>query len=148
MIKMVRNFPSLAMWCGGNEITPPEDILVPLRDKILPELDGTRWFVDYSNSDAMSYNFLGGNGDGPYGIQPLEVFWQQRTFPFNSEVGSVGTGDYESLKRFIPEENLKVPYHNLAQSQIPFGHTILTRAWATISLLTLTVSQRTLKILV
>lgn len=112
MIKMVRNFPSLAMWCGGNEITPPEDILVPLRDKILPELDGTRWFVDYSNSDAMSYNFLGGNGDGPYGIQPLEVFWQQRTFPFNSEVGSVGTGDYESLKRFIPEENLKVPYHN------------------------------------
>jgi hypothetical protein len=63
MIKMVRNFPSLAMWCGGNEITPPEDILVPLRDKILPELDGTRWFVDYSNSDAMSYNFLGGNGD-------------------------------------------------------------------------------------
>jgi len=43
MIKMVRNYPSLAMWCGGNEITPPDDILVPLRDSILPKLDGTRW---------------------------------------------------------------------------------------------------------
>ncbi len=123
MIKMVRNHPSLAVWCGGNEITPPEDILVPLRDEILPTLDGTRWFVDYSNSDAMSYNFLGGNGDGPYGIQPLEVFWQQRTFPFNSEVGSVGTGDYESLKRFIPKENLKVPEHGTKPDTVWTYHT-------------------------
>ncbi|MDR6825311.1 hypothetical protein J2Y59_004174 [Arcicella sp. BE139] len=115
MIKMVRNHPSLAIWCGGNEITPPEDILVPLRDEILPKLDGTRWFIDYSNSDEMSFNSLGGNGDGPYGIQPLDVFWNQRTFPFNSEVGSVGTGDYESLKRFIPKENLNVPYHDSNQ---------------------------------
>lgn len=109
MIKMVRNHPSLAIWCGGNEITPPEDILVPLRDSILPKLDGTRWFVEYSNSDSMSYNSLGGNGDGPYGIQPISTFWENRTFPFNSEVGSVGIGDYESLKRFIPKENLNVP---------------------------------------
>lgn len=115
MIKMVRNHASLAIWCGGNEITPPEDILVPLRDEILPKLDGTRWFIDYSNSDEMSFNSLGGNGDGPYGIQPLDIFWNQRTFPFNSEVGSVGTGDYESLKRFIPKENLVVPYHDTNQ---------------------------------
>ncbi|RXF69704.1 glycoside hydrolase family 2 protein [Arcticibacter tournemirensis] len=109
MIKMVRNHPSLAMWCGGNEITPPEDILVPLRDSILPKLDGTRWFIDYSNSDEMSYNIIGGNGDGPYTIQPVSSFWEKRTFPFNSEVGSVGVGDYESLERFIPKENMKVP---------------------------------------
>ncbi|WP_374165090.1 glycoside hydrolase family 2 protein [Arcticibacter sp. MXS-1] len=60
MIRMVRNHPSLAMWCGGNEIMPPDDILLPLRDTLLPKLDGTRWFIDYSNSDEMSYNFLGG----------------------------------------------------------------------------------------
>lgn len=109
MIKMVRNHPSLAMWCGGNEIMPPDDILVPLRDSILPKLDGTRWFIDYSNSDEMSYNFIGGNGDGPYTIQPVSSFWEKRTWPFNSEVGSVGVGDYESLERFIPKENMKVP---------------------------------------
>lgn len=109
MIKMIRNHASLAVWCGGNEITPPEDILMALTDSIIPGLDGTRKFITYSNSDSMSYNFIGGNGDGPYGIQPAERFWEERTFPFNSEVGSVGTGDYESLARFIPEENMVSP---------------------------------------
>ncbi|HJP64198.1 MAG TPA: glycoside hydrolase family 2 TIM barrel-domain containing protein, partial [Mucilaginibacter sp.] len=111
-IKMVRNHASLAIWCGGNEITPPEDILSALRDTILPRLDNTRWFVDYSNSDSMSHNTLGGNGDGPYGIQPLSVFWEHQTFPFNSEVGSIGVSDYESLKRFIPENNLIPPVYD------------------------------------
>lgn len=112
MIKMIRNYPSLAMWCGGNEIMPPEDILRPLRDSILPQLDGTRWFIEYSNSDEWSYNALGGNGDGPYTIQPIESFWQKQTWPFNSEVGSVGVGDYESLERFMPSENMIAPQYN------------------------------------
>jgi len=118
MIKMIRNHPSLAMWCGGNEITPPEDILIPLRDEMLPKLDGTRWFIDYSNSDEWSYNILGGNGDGPYTIQPIESFWMKQTWPFNSEVGSVGVGDYESLKRFIPKANMIPPKYD---PQAKFG---------------------------
>jgi mannosylglycoprotein endo-beta-mannosidase len=105
-IKMLRNHPSLAFWCGGNEITPPEDILHALKDSLMPALDGTRHFIDYSNSDSMSYNTLGGNGDGPYGIQHISTFWGKKTFPFNSEVGSVGMGDYESLERFLPKEEL------------------------------------------
>lgn len=108
-VKLVRNHASLAMWCAGNEIPPPDDILLPLRDSIMPKLDGTRWFIEYSNSSEMSYNTMGGNGDGPYGIQPIESFWNNRTYPFNSEVGSVGVGDYESLVRFIPSKNLIAP---------------------------------------
>lgn len=108
-VKMVRNHPSLAMWCGGNEITPPDDILKPMKDSILPKIDGTRWFVDYSNSDDMSYNSLGGNGDGPYTIQDPKHFWEHQTYPFNSEVGSVGVGDYVSLQRFIPPANMQFP---------------------------------------
>ncbi len=111
-IRMVRNHASLAIWCGGNEITPPEDILAALRDTIIPKLDNTRWFVDYSNSDAMSYNTLLGNGDGPYGIQPLSVFWQHQTYPFNSEIGSVGINDIESLKKFIPADHMNVPEYD------------------------------------
>jgi mannosylglycoprotein endo-beta-mannosidase len=109
MVKMIRNHPSLAIWCGGNEIAPPIDILRPLQDSILPKLDGTRCFFTYSNSDKMSYNSIGGNGDGPYTIQDPKIFWSYRTFPFNSEVGSVGTGDAESLERFLPKENQVVP---------------------------------------
>jgi mannosylglycoprotein endo-beta-mannosidase len=108
-IKMIRDHPALAFWCGGNEITPPIDIFNALKDSIIPTLDGTRTFIDYSNSDSMSFNTLGGNGDGPYGIQPLHTFWATKTFPFNSEVGSVGMGDYESLERFIPKQDLVPP---------------------------------------
>ncbi|RZL47471.1 MAG: glycosyl hydrolase [Pedobacter sp.] len=121
MIKMVRNHSSLAIWCGGNEIMPPDDILLPLRDKLLPELDGTRWFIDYSNSDQMSKNTLGGNGDGPYTIQQVSTFWEQRTFPFNSEVGSVGVGDIESLERFIPKANLIAPEYVEKEKRGPKG---------------------------
>lgn len=108
-IKMIRNHASLAWYCGGNEITPPEDILVPLKDSLLPLLDGTRYLFDYSNSDSMSLNTLGGNGDGPYGIQETDYFWNYHTFPYNSELGSVGVGDYASLQQFIPEKNLVAP---------------------------------------
>jgi hypothetical protein len=108
-VKMVRNYPSLAIWCGGNEITPPKDILAAMQDTLLPRLDGTRWFIPFSNSDSMSYNNLGGNGDGPYGIQPISTFWGHRTFPFNSEVGSVGVGDVESLERFLLPANMVPP---------------------------------------
>ncbi|WP_200975575.1 glycoside hydrolase family 2 TIM barrel-domain containing protein [Echinicola sp. 20G] len=109
VVKMLRNHASLAIWCGGNEITPPADIMHAIKEEILPEYDGTRWFIDYSNSDEMSYNFKGGNGDGPYGIQDISTFWAERTWPFNSEVGSVGTGDAVSLRRFLPEENQVIP---------------------------------------
>ena len=108
-IKMIRNHPSLAIWCGGNEITLPQDIFHSVKDSLLPLLDGTRWFADYSNSDSLSYNFLGGNGDGPYGIQNIKTFFGTRTFPFNSEVGSVGINDYASLQRFIPDSNMRMP---------------------------------------
>ncbi|WP_454803561.1 glycoside hydrolase family 2 protein [Mucilaginibacter phyllosphaerae] len=111
-IKMVRNHASLAIWCGGNEITPPEDLLKALKEDIFPRLDNTRWFVDYSNSEEMSNNVLGGNGDGPYGIQPQSVFWNFKTYPFNSEIGSVGVSDYESLKRFIPAKNMIAPEYD------------------------------------
>lgn len=107
-VKMLRNHPSLALWCGGNEIRPPADILTVMRDSLLPQLDGTRYFFEYSNDDSMSLH----GGDGPYTIQPLSYYWQHKSFPFNSEIGSVGVGDLESIQRFIPKKNQVVPYYN------------------------------------
>ncbi|MCB9258289.1 MAG: glycosyl hydrolase [Ignavibacteriales bacterium] len=108
-VSMIRNHPSLAFYCGGNEIPPPQDILTVMVDSLLPALDSTRYFFEYSNADSMSHNSIGGNGDGPYHIQNINTFWEKRTFPFNSEIGSIGIGDYQSLERFIPEENLVLP---------------------------------------
>ena len=108
-IRMIRNHPSLAFYCGGNEIPPPHDILNVIVDSLLPALDNTRYFFEYSNADSMSHNSIGGNGDGTYHIQPLSYFWKKRSFPFNSEIGSVGIGDYQSLERFIPQQDLVLP---------------------------------------
>ncbi|HQT92150.1 MAG TPA: glycoside hydrolase family 2 TIM barrel-domain containing protein, partial [Candidatus Kryptobacter bacterium] len=111
-VRMIRNHPSLAFYCGGNEIPPPQDILLAMQDSLLPAIDSTRYFFTYSNVDSMSYNDLGGNGDGTYHIQPVDYFWEHRAFPFNSEIGSVGMGDYESLERFIPPQDLVIPDSN------------------------------------
>ncbi len=108
-VRMIRNHPSLAFYCGGNEIPPPMDILTVMEDSLLPALDSTRYFFEYSNVDSMSHNSIGGNGDGTYHIQPLSYFWEKRSFPFNSEIGSVGIGDYKSLERFIPPQDLVLP---------------------------------------
>ncbi len=109
-VKMLRNHASLAIWCGGNEIRPPADVLIPLRDSLLPQLDGTRCFFEFSNDDSMSLH----GGDGPYTIQPDTFFWSHRSFPFNSEIGSVGIGDTESLARFIPKKDMVPPYYDKA----------------------------------
>jgi len=108
-VKMIRNHPSLALWCGGNEIGPPEDIVLIMNDTLESDLDGTRLFLESSTSGELYFNFKGGVGDGPYGIQHLETFWKDRSFPFNPELGSVGTGDIESLKRFIPDTSMIAP---------------------------------------
>lgn len=107
-VKMIRNHPSLAYWCGGNEIKPPPDILAAIRDSILPTLDGTRFFFPFSNDDSMSLH----SHDGPYTIQPERYFWEHRSWPFNSEIGSVGIGDMASLERFMPEENRVAPFYD------------------------------------
>ncbi|MBR9998569.1 MAG: glycosyl hydrolase [Cyclobacteriaceae bacterium] len=116
-VKMIRNHPSLAIWCGGNEIGPPEDIVKIMKDTLKSGLDGTRLFIESSTSGEMYFNSRGGTGDGPYGIQETEVFWEEKSFPFNPELGSVGTGDLASLKRFIPDSSLIVPGHYEPQDE-------------------------------
>ncbi|MBX2906681.1 MAG: glycosyl hydrolase [Taibaiella sp.] len=106
-IKMLRNHPSLALWCGGNEIRPPADLLAELKTQ-LKVLDGTRYFFEYSNDDSMSL----AAHDGPYVLQDDRYFWEHKSWGFNSEIGSVGVGDIESLERFIPSRNLVQPLYN------------------------------------
>jgi hypothetical protein len=108
-IKMLRNHASLFLYSGGNEWPPPADIDVALRSELLPELDGTRPYITHSTSDSLSVNIIGGNGDGPYRIQPPEIFFSRRSFPFNSEVGSVGIPVAETMRQIMHERDLVLP---------------------------------------
>jgi mannosylglycoprotein endo-beta-mannosidase len=108
-IKMLRNHPSLYLWCGSNETLPPADILKALEENIFPVYDPGRFFLEYSTSPKLMTNTIGGVGDGPYGIREPESVFTERSFPFNPETGSIGIPNYEGLKKIIPEDEMVPP---------------------------------------
>ncbi|MBK6284577.1 MAG: hypothetical protein IPF54_19840 [Draconibacterium sp.] len=113
-IKMLRNHPSLYLWCGGNETPPPPDIHHALETQIFPEFDGTRYYVNESTSDSILRNTIGGNGDGPYGIQNPLRFFVTQSYPFNPELGSVGMPNVETMRKIMDEKDLQPPRNDRA----------------------------------
>ena len=105
-VKMIRNHPSLALWCGGNEWPLAKDIDQKLKDELFPRLDPERLFASFSTDTLFTRNTIGGVGDGPYGIQEPEWFFTFRSTPFNPEAGSVGTPEIESLREMMTEREL------------------------------------------
>jgi len=115
-VKMLRNHPSLYLWCGGNEFPPPYDINEKLEKEIFPEFDETRYYVNYSTSDSILRNIIGGVGDGPYGIQNPLRFFVTQSFPFNPELGSVGMPNVETMRKMMEEKDLNPPRNDRANS--------------------------------
>ncbi|KAF9618828.1 hypothetical protein IFM89_002696 [Coptis chinensis] len=131
-IKLLRNHPSLALWVGGNEQTPPEDINTALQndlqlhpyfqssnetDSLLKDsrdpslyLDGTRAYVQGSMWDGFA-NGLGDFTDGPYEIQNPEDFFKDDfyNYGFNPEVGSVGMPVAATIRATMPPEGWQIP---------------------------------------
>ncbi|KAH9314279.1 hypothetical protein KI387_022906 [Taxus chinensis] len=137
-VKLLRNHASLALWVGGNEQHPPEDINTALKSDLqlhpffkLPEigtnlidsplwtkayedpsryLDGTRLYIQGSLWDG----FADGEGDftdGPYEIQYPEDFFKDDFYKygFNPEVGSVGIPVAATIRRTMPPEAWQIP---------------------------------------
>jgi hypothetical protein len=113
-IKMLRNHPSLYLWCGGNETLPPPDILKTLQGEIFPRYDPGRFFLEMSTSPKLMTNTIGGVGDGPYGIREPASIFTERSFPFNPETGSIGIPNYEGLQKIIPDDEMMPPQGNRA----------------------------------
>ncbi|MDR1645751.1 MAG: beta-glycosidase [Tannerellaceae bacterium] len=105
-VKMIRNHPSLCLWCGANEWPLAKDIDQALKNDLFPRLDPNRLFISYSTDTLFTRNTIGGVGDGPYGIQEPEWFFTFRSTPFNPEAGSVGSPEVESMREMMTEEEL------------------------------------------
>lgn len=135
-VKLLRNHPSLALWVGGNEQIPPEDINKALKNdlKLHPYfknsnetgnftedlslsvqdpsqyLDGTRIYIQGSLWDG----FADGKGnftDGPYEIQYPADFFKDSFYQygFNPEVGSVGMPVAATIRATMPPEGWQIP---------------------------------------
>lgn len=105
-VKMIRNHPSLCLWCGGNEWPLAKDIGLAVKEEILPALDPERFYTPYSTDSTFTRNYLQNVGDGPYGIQEPEWFFTFRSHPFNPESGNVGSPEVESFRKFMTEKDL------------------------------------------
>lgn len=106
-VKMVRNHPSLCLWCGANEWPLAKDIDEALQTELFPRLDPERLFASFSTDTVFTRNTIGGVGDGPYGIQEPEWFFTFRSTPFNPEAGSVGSPEVESMREMMTERELR-----------------------------------------
>ncbi|KAL2942073.1 Mannosylglycoprotein endo-beta-mannosidase [Bienertia sinuspersici] len=133
-VKLLRNHASLALWVGGNEQIPPDDINAALKHDLrlfdngygngisMEEivtmsgadpsqyLDGTRVYVQGSMWDG----FADGKGnftDGPYEIQNPEDFFKDNYYKygFNPEVGSVGMPVAATIRATMPKEGWQIP---------------------------------------
>ncbi|GAA0146324.1 galactosidase [Lithospermum erythrorhizon] len=135
-VKLLRNHPSLALWVGGNEQVPPEDINTALKNdlqlhpffqtkdvnevagkEMLPVLkdpsqylDGTRLYVQGSMWDGFA-NGKGDFTDGPYEIQNPEDFFKDEFYQygFNPEVGSVGMPVAATIRATMPPAGWQIP---------------------------------------
>ncbi len=104
-VKMLRNHPSLCLWCGGNEWPAAEDIDNALKNRIMPQYDPTRHFTSFSTDTVFTRNTIGGVGDGPYGIREVEWFFTFRSTPFNPELGSIGVPEAAAMRAMMDEKD-------------------------------------------
>ncbi|CAJ1976148.1 unnamed protein product [Sphenostylis stenocarpa] len=142
-VKLPRNHPSLALWVGGNEQTPPDDINTALKNdlKLHPYfrhteekekpvaglshrlgdpsqyLDGTRIYIQGSLWDGLA-DGEGNFTDGPYEIQnPVDFFKDDfYKYGFNPEVGSVGMPVAGTIRATMPSEGWQIPLFNKLSS--------------------------------
>ena len=124
-VLMLRNHPSLLLWCGGDRIAPPASVDAYLRDTLFPTLDAERLYISSSGD-------LGGTaGSGTYREQgplkplPPQQFFEKQLPAFNSAIGSVGLPVEESLKLSLTPEALVIPDDRMPDVEWEF-HKYLT----------------------
>jgi beta-mannosidase len=96
IVRQLRNHPSLALWCGGNEFSYRRNRrLVDSLEHIVRAEDGTRPFRKTSPGRGATHNWLVWHGKAP-----LREYLEDRP-QFLSEFGLQAVPDLSSLSRFL-----------------------------------------------
>ena len=128
VIREKRNHPSLVIWCGGNELTEGghlQDRLVPLTDRhpnlrmlrdLVSDLDPERLYLpssptgpEFSLERTIGQNGAAHDVHGPWkygGLRGHYELYNRSEALLHSEFGSDGFASYESLRRFLPPEDM------------------------------------------
>lgn len=94
-----RNHPSIVFWCPKNEGYVTEELNADLA-KLIAEYDGTRYYIPNSR-------FVNMRTSGPYRYFKDAAFYYGGTSRgFNTEIGSFSIPTAETVRSFIPKEDL------------------------------------------
>jgi hypothetical protein len=94
VIGRYRNHPSIALWFGRNEGVP-QPILNEGLEKLVHDLDGTRWYTGSSNTVNLQ-------GSGPYNYREPETYFTEHAKGFSVEVGTPSFPTLEAFEAAIP----------------------------------------------
>ncbi len=105
IVRALRNHPSLVVWCGGNEFSVHGNraIVEKLR-AVVQDKDGTRPFKPASPYRDESHNWRVWHR-----FANLRDYRKDPT-PFLSEFGLQALPNFESLKKFLPDDALTAPH--------------------------------------
>lgn len=99
VVKRFANHPSIALWCPRNEGYATPSLEKKIRDVVASQ-DGTRLY--HGNSRYLN---LRGSG-GWYYITDQTDYFKRQAHGFNTELGTGAVPTAESMRKFIPEEDL------------------------------------------
>ena len=94
VIQRYRNHPSILLWCGRNEGVP-QPILNEGLDKLVRDLDGTRYYTPSSNSIELQVS-------GPYHYQDPVRYYTDLNRGFSVETGTPSMPTLEAFQSFVP----------------------------------------------
>jgi mannosylglycoprotein endo-beta-mannosidase len=107
-----RNHPSILLWCGGNEGSPPADLVKGL-DALVKELDPKRLCLTSSAGDTGTNAVDGYSSGGPYHwVSPKVLFnkgFGTGQVAFRNEMGSYSIPTLESVQSMIPKASWECP---------------------------------------
>jgi hypothetical protein len=106
-IKMFRNHPCIALWCGDNEGYPAPPLSDDLRSDVSIYDGNDRPFQPNSHAGNLS-------GSGPWNLKSLKQYFtgvqgfggNSAQFGTRSEIGIATVPSYDSLIKFIPKADL------------------------------------------
>lgn len=94
VIGRYRNHPSIALWFGRNEGVP-QPILNEGLEKLVHDLDGTRWYTGSSNRVNLQ-------NSGPYNYREPETYFTEHAKGFSVEVGTPSFPTLEAFQAAVP----------------------------------------------
>ncbi|KAH7832256.1 putative Exo-beta-D-glucosaminidase precursor [Monocercomonoides exilis] len=101
-VRWARKHPSLCVYCGRNEGSPPASLYQPLK-QATTELDGSRLFVGSSTGMTEGVALT---GNGPYSVQGPAYYYRSNSKTFHTEMGMPNVPSARSIREMLPAHRL------------------------------------------